>query len=60
MALPYFQIVQRARDAFKHGHTKPIEFREKQLQQLLLMFEENTKEMLEAVAKDLRKVGFMA
>jgi hypothetical protein len=33
-----------------------IDFREKQLKQLLLMYEENTTEMIEALAKDLRKV----
>jgi acyl-CoA reductase-like NAD-dependent aldehyde dehydrogenase len=48
--------VQTARDAFETGRTKSIDFREKQLKQLLLMYEENTTEMIEALAKDLRKV----
>jgi acyl-CoA reductase-like NAD-dependent aldehyde dehydrogenase len=50
------QVVQRARDAFESGHTRSIDFREQQLKQLLRMYEENTSEMLEALAKDLRKV----
>jgi acyl-CoA reductase-like NAD-dependent aldehyde dehydrogenase len=49
--------VQRARDAFESGRTRSIDFREKQLKQLLRMYEENTTEMIEALAKDLRKVS---
>jgi len=52
-----FQVVQTARDAFETGRTRSIDFREKQLKQLLLMYEENTTEMIEALAKDLRKVN---
>ncbi|PNF42206.1 Aldehyde dehydrogenase, dimeric NADP-preferring [Cryptotermes secundus] len=48
-------VVQRARDAFEAGRTRSIDFREKQLKQLLRMYEENTTEMIEALAKDLRK-----
>jgi acyl-CoA reductase-like NAD-dependent aldehyde dehydrogenase len=48
--------VQAARDAFETGRTRSIDFREKQLKQLLLMYEENVTEMIEALAKDLRKV----
>jgi aldehyde dehydrogenase (NAD+) len=48
--------VQTARDAFETGRTRSIDFREKQLKQLLRMYEENTTEMIEALAKDLRKV----
>lgn len=55
--LSFLQIVQKARDAFKSGRTRPVDFRERQLKQLLWMFEENTNEILEAVGKDLRKVG---
>ena len=55
--LPFLQIVQKARDAFRSGRTRPVDFRERQLKQLLWMFEENTNEILEAVGKDLRKVG---
>jgi acyl-CoA reductase-like NAD-dependent aldehyde dehydrogenase len=53
----FVQVVQRARDAFEAGRTRSIDFREQQLQQLLRMYEENTTEMVEALAKDLRKVG---
>lgn len=49
--------MQTARDAFEAGRTRSIDFREKQLKQLLLMYEENTTEMIEALAKDLRKVN---
>jgi acyl-CoA reductase-like NAD-dependent aldehyde dehydrogenase len=49
--------VQRARDAFETGRTRSIDFREVQLKQLLKMYEENTTEMIEALAKDLRKVS---
>lgn len=49
--------MQRARDAFESGRTRSIDFREKQLKQLLRMYEENTTEMIEALAKDLRKVS---
>lgn len=51
----YSDVVQTARDAFETGRTMSIDFREKQLKQLLLMYEENTTEMIEALAKDLRK-----
>lgn len=49
--------MQRARDAFEAGRTRAIDFRERQLKQLLQMYEENTTEMIEALAKDLRKVS---
>ncbi|KAJ9577725.1 hypothetical protein L9F63_005718, partial [Diploptera punctata] len=48
-------IVQRARDAFDSGRTRSIEFRRQQLKQMQRMYEENTTEMVEALAKDLRK-----
>ncbi|GFG32390.1 hypothetical protein Cfor_04370 [Coptotermes formosanus] len=56
MPLPFLQIVQKARDAFRSGCTRSVDFRERQLKQLLWMLEENTSEILEAVGKDLRKV----
>ena len=55
--LSFLQIVQKARDAFKSGRSRSVDFRERQLKQLLWMLEENTNEILEAVGKDLRKVG---
>ncbi|PSN49680.1 Aldehyde dehydrogenase [Blattella germanica] len=51
----YSGIVQRARDVFESGRTRSIEFRRKQLQQMMKMYEENTTEMVEALAKDIRK-----
>jgi hypothetical protein len=59
MVLSHLQIVQKARSAFKSGRTKPIDFRERQLKQLLWMVEENTTAVVEALGRDLRKVGFM-
>ncbi|KAJ2948615.1 hypothetical protein O0L34_g7869 [Tuta absoluta] len=49
------EAVQKARDAFNRGVTKPIEWRRKQLQQLLRMYEENQGAMVDALAKDLRR-----
>lgn len=49
------EIVQKARDAFRSGRTRPVDFRERQLKQLLWMLEENTNELIEALGKDLRK-----
>nr|CAD7404576.1 unnamed protein product [Timema cristinae] len=51
----YSDIVQRARNAFHSGRTKSVEFREKQLNQLLRLYEENVPEMLTALSSDLRK-----
>ncbi|XP_069674365.1 aldehyde dehydrogenase, dimeric NADP-preferring-like isoform X1 [Periplaneta americana] len=53
--MTHSDVVQRARDAFETGRTRSIEFREKQLKQLLRMYNENVNEMIEALAKDLRK-----
>nr|CAD7604715.1 unnamed protein product [Timema genevievae] len=49
------EIIQRARNAFHSGRTKSVEFREKQLNQLLRLYEENVPEMLTALSSDLRK-----
>ncbi|XP_021931429.1 aldehyde dehydrogenase, dimeric NADP-preferring-like isoform X4 [Zootermopsis nevadensis] len=53
--MSHSDVVQRARDAFETGRTRSIDFRESQLKQLLRMYEENTTEMIEALAKDLKK-----
>jgi aldehyde dehydrogenase (NAD+) len=53
------QIVQKVRSTFRSGRTKPIDFRERQLKQLLRMFEENTTAMVEALRRDMNKVGLM-
>lgn len=47
--------MQRARDTFNRGVTRPVEWRRKQLQNLLRMYEENTNAMVEALRKDLRR-----
>lgn len=47
--------MQKARDAFNRGVTKPIEWRRKQLQNLLRMYEENQGAMIDALQKDLRR-----
>ncbi|XP_049876614.1 aldehyde dehydrogenase, dimeric NADP-preferring isoform X2 [Pectinophora gossypiella] len=49
------ETVQKARDSFNRGVTKPIEWRRKQLQSLLRMYEENQNAMIDALAKDLRR-----
>lgn len=49
------QIVQRSRDAFDRGITRPVDFREKQLKALLRLYEENSERIIEALGKDLRK-----
>ncbi|CAB3229016.1 unnamed protein product [Arctia plantaginis] len=49
------EAVQTARDAFNRGVTRPIEWRRKQLNSLLRMYEENRNAMIEALHKDLRR-----
>ncbi|CAG9564140.1 unnamed protein product [Danaus chrysippus] len=49
------QIVNKARDTFDSGVTKPIEWRRKQLKNLLRMYEENRNAMVDALVKDLRR-----
>lgn len=48
-------VVASARAAFNSGKTRPLEFRKKQLQNLLNFYEENTTAMVAALASDLRK-----
>jgi aldehyde dehydrogenase (NAD+) len=47
--------VQRARDAFNRGVTRPIEWRRQQLKNLFRMYEENHQAMVEALRQDLRR-----
>ena len=49
------EVVASAREAFDDGRTKPLEFREQQLKNLIRMYEENTEAMLKALHADLRK-----
>ncbi|XP_026473132.1 aldehyde dehydrogenase, dimeric NADP-preferring isoform X2 [Ctenocephalides felis] len=51
----YEDIIENARAAFNSGKTRPLKFRMNQLKQLLKLYEENTNEMFDALAKDLRK-----
>ncbi|GJQ72349.1 Aldh-III [Trypoxylus dichotomus] len=52
------EIVHSARAAFETGRTKSLEFRERQLRNLLRMYEENEQEMLDALKKDLNKIRY--
>ncbi|XP_041984524.1 aldehyde dehydrogenase, dimeric NADP-preferring isoform X1 [Aricia agestis] len=49
------EVVQKARDTFHRGVTRPIEWRRKQLKNLLRMYEENYNTMVEVLKKDLRR-----
>ncbi|CAH2089350.1 unnamed protein product [Euphydryas editha] len=49
------EIIQEAHNTFNSGKTKPLEWRKKQLQNLLRMYEENKNAMIDALAKDLRR-----
>ncbi|CAF4809390.1 unnamed protein product [Pieris macdunnoughi] len=49
------EVVEKARDAFNRGITKPLEWRKKQLKSLLRMYEENYNVMIEVLQKDLRR-----
>lgn len=51
----FADIVQHLRTTFGSGRTRDVEFREKQLQNLLRMYEENHAEMARALEADLRK-----
>ncbi|KAI4459180.1 aldehyde dehydrogenase [Holotrichia oblita] len=55
MASSPSEIVRKARTAFELGRTKSLKFREYQLKNLIKMLDENEKEMLAAVKKDLNK-----
>uniref|UniRef100_A0A0A1WJM9 Fatty aldehyde dehydrogenase n=1 Tax=Zeugodacus cucurbitae TaxID=28588 RepID=A0A0A1WJM9_ZEUCU len=48
-------IVQRCRTAFTSGKTKDVNFRRKQLENLLKMYEEHENEMISALDADLRR-----
>ncbi|KAK2576499.1 hypothetical protein KPH14_005823 [Odynerus spinipes] len=58
MALDYADIVQSTRDAFFSGKTRPLEWRIKQLKQMIRMLEENTSQFTAALASDLRRSKF--
>jgi acyl-CoA reductase-like NAD-dependent aldehyde dehydrogenase len=52
--MAYEEVMNRAHNAFNSGKTRDIDFRRKQLQALLQMYEENRDEMAAALAADLR------
>ncbi|XP_028157811.1 aldehyde dehydrogenase, dimeric NADP-preferring isoform X3 [Ostrinia furnacalis] len=49
------ESVQRARDAFNRGVTKPVEWRRQQLESLMRMYKENQQAMIDALREDLRR-----
>ncbi|XP_046969890.1 aldehyde dehydrogenase, dimeric NADP-preferring isoform X1 [Vanessa cardui] len=49
------EIVQKARNTYNSGITRPLEWRKKQLKSLLRMYEENKNAMIDALVKDLRR-----
>nr|XP_026492841.1 aldehyde dehydrogenase, dimeric NADP-preferring isoform X2 [Vanessa tameamea] len=49
------EVVQKARNTFNSGITRPLEWRKKQLKSLLKMYEENKNAMIDALVKDLRR-----
>lgn len=51
----YEDMMQRVHTAYLSGKTRNVEFREKQLLALQRCYEENENEMIEALAKDLRR-----
>lgn len=55
MASNMTEVVSKARNAFNTGRTKPVEFREKQLRNLLRLYEENTPQIVECLKADLHK-----
>lgn len=58
--LMYIQLaVKKLRDTYRTGRTKDVEFRREQLRNLLRLMDENEEEILEAVHKDLHKVGLL-
>lgn len=49
-------MIERTRNMFLNGKTKPLEWRIKQLKQAQLMIKECKHEILSALASDLHKV----
>uniref|UniRef100_A0A8C7BAS6 Uncharacterized protein n=1 Tax=Neovison vison TaxID=452646 RepID=A0A8C7BAS6_NEOVI len=54
---PYADTLQRLREAFSTGRTRPAEFRAAQLKGLRRFLQENKQLLQEALAQDLHKVG---
>lgn len=53
--MAYQDVMQRAQAAFQSGKTKNVEFRRRQLESLLRLYEENREEMAAVLAADLRR-----
>ncbi|KAG8338277.1 aldehyde dehydrogenase 3, member A2 [Homalodisca vitripennis] len=51
----YAEVIDRARNAFNSGKTKPYAFRKKQLEQMMKMYEDNGPEIVAALSADLHK-----
>ncbi|GJJ78369.1 hypothetical protein EMPS_10728 [Entomortierella parvispora] len=49
------QAINTCQSTFKSGHTRPVEFRRRQLQQLWLLLDDNKDALAQAVYNDLRK-----
>ncbi|XP_025270976.1 aldehyde dehydrogenase, dimeric NADP-preferring isoform X1 [Camponotus floridanus] len=54
----YADVNQRLRDAFNRGKSKPIEWRIKQLKQILRMITETSSDIIAALASDLHRSKF--
>ncbi|XP_024892461.1 aldehyde dehydrogenase, dimeric NADP-preferring isoform X1 [Temnothorax curvispinosus] len=54
----YPELVQQSRDAFNSGKTRPLEWRIKQIKQLMRMLTENSSEIVAALASDLHRCKF--
>lgn len=54
---PFADTLQRLREAFVSGRTRPAEFRDAQLKGLSRFLRENKQLLQEALAQDLYKVG---
>ncbi|CAK9808928.1 Aldehyde dehydrogenase family 3 member A2 [Anthophora quadrimaculata] len=58
MMADYTSLVERTRNAFYSGKTRPLEWRKNQLKQAQLMIKECYQDILSAVASDLRRCKF--
>ncbi|XP_071564862.1 aldehyde dehydrogenase, dimeric NADP-preferring-like isoform X4 [Temnothorax nylanderi] len=58
MPINYPELVQQSRDAFNSGKTRPLEWRIKQLKQLMRMLTENSSEIVAVLASDLHRCKF--
>ncbi|TGZ50764.1 Uncharacterized protein DBV15_01763 [Temnothorax longispinosus] len=54
----YPELVQQSRDAFNSGKTRPLEWRIKQIKQLMRMLTENSSEIVAVLASDLHRCKF--